>query len=231
VASQEENPLAGLDVHLESTAEQVAGALREAIIEGTLAQGTYLREISLAKRFKVSRNTIREATQILVGERLVTRRMHRGAFVSRLMTDDVHDLYRVRRIVELPAVNGAATMDRTRMHETVRAFAQAISDDDRGGIVAADLQFHREIVASMRSDRLGALFDSLEGELRLCMALVGGAYPDPAGSLREHEAILAALDADSPERAHALLAAHLDQAEVAISGVLGARESAHDPAE
>jgi len=83
----------------------------------------------------------------------------------------------------------------------------------------------------MNSDRLGALFDSLEGELRLCMALVGGAYPDPAGSLREHEAILAALDADSAERAHALLAAHLDQAEVAISGVLAARESAADPAE
>ena len=81
----------------------------------------------------------------------------------------------------------------------------------------------------MSSDRLGALFDSLEGELRLCMALVGGAYPDPAGSLREHEAILAALDHDSPEQARALLAAHLDQAEIAISGVLGARESAQEP--
>jgi DNA-binding GntR family transcriptional regulator len=231
VASQEENPLAGLDVQLESTAEQVAGALREAIIDGNLAQGTYLREVSLAKRFNVSRNTIREATQILVGERLVTRRMHRGAFVSRLVTDDVHDLYRVRRIVELPAIDGAAAMDRTRMHATVRAFAQAIEDDDRPGIVAADLQFHREIVSSMNSDRLGALFDSLEGELRLCMALVGGAYPDPAGSLREHEEILAALDAHSPEQAHALLAAHLDQAEAAISGVLAARESAADPAE
>ena len=127
MASQEENPLAGLDVQLESTAEQVAGALREAIIDGNLAQGTYLREVSLAKRFNVSRNTIREATQILVGERLVTRRMHRGAFVSRLVTDDVHDLYRVRRIVELPAIDGAATMDRTRMHATVREFAQAIT--------------------------------------------------------------------------------------------------------
>lgn len=223
-----ENPLAGLDVQLESTAEQVAGALREAIIGGQLAQGTYLREISLAKRFNVSRNTIREATQILVGERLVTRKMHRGAFVSRLMTDDVQDLYRVRRIVELPAIDGAAATNRTPMHETVRAFARAIEDDDRAGIVAADLQFHREIVASMSSDRLGALFDSLEGELRLCMALVGGAYPDPASSLREHEAILAALDAGSSEEARALLATHLDQAEIAISGVLRARESAQE---
>ena len=181
MASEDDNPLAGLDVQLESTAEQVAGALREAIIDGGLPQGTYLRENSLSKRFNVSRNTIREATQILVGERLVTRRMHRGAFVSRLGAEDVHDLYRVRRIVELPAVGEVATMDHAAMHATVRAFAQAIEDDDRPGIVAADLQFHSEIVSAMSSDRLGALFESLEGELRLCMALVGGAYPDPAG--------------------------------------------------
>ena len=114
MAPEDDNPLAGLDVQLESTAEQVAGALREAIIDGGLAQGTYLREDSLSKRFNVSRNTIREATQILVGERLVTRRMHRGAFVSRLGAEDVHDLYRVRRIVELPAVGEAATMDPPR---------------------------------------------------------------------------------------------------------------------
>ena len=229
MASEDDNPLAGLDVQLESTAEQVAGALREAIIDGGLPQGTYLRENSLSKRFNVSRNTIREATQILVGERLVTRRMHRGAFVSRLGAEDVHDLYRVRRIVELPAVGEVATMDHAALHATVRAFAQAIEDDDRPGIVAADLQFHSEIVSAMSSDRLGALFESLEGELRLCMALVGGAYPDPAATLREHEAILEALDAEDPERARRLLAEHLDDAERSISGVLATRE-AQDPA-
>ena len=74
MASEDDNPLAGLDVQLESTAEQVAGALREAIIDGGLPQGTYLRENSLSKRFNVSRNTIREATQILVGERGARRR-------------------------------------------------------------------------------------------------------------------------------------------------------------
>lgn len=225
MASEEENPLAGLDVQLESTGEQVAAALREAIIDGRLAQGTYLRETSLSKRFNVSRNTIRESTQILVGERLVTRRMHRGAFVSRLGADDVHDLYRVRRIVELPAVPEAAAADRGALHAAVRAFSQATEEDDRPGIVAADLQFHREIVKAMKSDRLGALFDSLDGELRLCMALVGGSYPHPRESLREHEEILAALDRREPDRARELLKAHLDGAERDISGVLATREA------
>jgi DNA-binding GntR family transcriptional regulator len=225
-----DNPLAGLDVHLESTASQVAAALREAIIDGSLPQGTYLREVSLSERFNVSRNTIREATQILVGERLVTRRMHRGAYVSRLAREDVHDLYRVRRIVELPAISEPAAVDREQLRASVKAFAQAIDDDDRTGIVAADLQFHRAIVEGMGSDRLGALFESLEGELRLCMALVGGEYPKPAASLREHEQILAALDEGSAERARELLAAHLGGAERAISSVLAEREATSSPA-
>ena len=223
MATDEENPLAGLDVQLESTAEQVATVLREAIIDGRLGQGIYLREAPLSKRFNVSRNTIREATQILVTERLVTRRMHRGAFVTELGAEDVHDLYRVRRIVELPAVVEAASLDRNGLHAAVRAFAVAVEESDRPGIVAADLQFHRGIVRAMSSDRLGALFDSLEGELRLCMALVGGSYPAPRGSLREHSAILEALDRQQADRARELLKDHLDGAERDIVGVLEQR--------
>src|SRR6476620_595676 len=91
------SPIADLDVRLKSTADQVAAALREAILDGRLAQGTYLREAPLSRKFGVSRNTIREATHILIGERLVTKQMHRGAFVSELDPDDIRDLYRLRR--------------------------------------------------------------------------------------------------------------------------------------
>ena len=81
----------------------------------------------------------------------------------------------------------------------------------------------------MSSDRLGALFDSLEGELRLCMALVGGAYPDPAATLREHEAILAALDADATRNMRARCWRRTwTRPSAAISGVLAAREAAAD---
>ncbi len=72
------NPFTHLDVQLESAADLVAKTLRKAIIDGRLTQGTYLRESPLAEQFRVSRNTIREATQILVGEHLVTKQMHRG---------------------------------------------------------------------------------------------------------------------------------------------------------
>src|SRR6478672_2065019 len=84
-------------VHLrrESTAEQVAAALRELIVSARLAPGTHLREGPLASQLGVSRNTVREAVQILVSRGLVTREIHRCAYVARLTVDDVHDLFRV----------------------------------------------------------------------------------------------------------------------------------------
>jgi DNA-binding GntR family transcriptional regulator len=218
------NPLAALEVQLESTAEQVAGALRSAIIDGRLAPGTYLREVPLAKRFSVSRNTVREATQILVGEGLVTRELHRGAFVSRLGVDDVRDLYRVRRVVELEAIREVVGRDLAAARAAVGALADAIDAGDRAGLVEHDLRFHRELVDLMSSSRLGELFDSVARELRLCLTLVGGtSYDDPAVALAEHRAILEAVEGGDADRAARLLAEHLDAAERNLVRMLEAR--------
>jgi DNA-binding GntR family transcriptional regulator len=225
VTSEGANPLSGLEVQLESTAEQVAGVLRAAIIDGRLAPGTYLRELPLAERFGVSRNTVREATQILVGEGLVTREMHRGAFVSRLGIDDVRDLYRVRRVVELEAIREVVGRDLSGMEAAVSALAQAVEEDDRTAAVEQDLQFHRELVDLMSSSRLGELFESVAGELRLCLTLVGGSsYEDPQIALREHRAVMDALQAGDREGAERLLAAHLDDAERGLVDMLTSGE-------
>jgi DNA-binding GntR family transcriptional regulator len=219
------NPLAGLEVQLESTAEQVAGVLRAAIIDGRLAPGTYLRELPLAERFGVSRNTVREATQILVGEGLVTREMHRGAFVSRLGVDDARDLYRVRRVVELEAIREVVGRDLSGMEAAVRGLAQAVEEDDRTAAVEQDLQFHRELVELMSSSRLGELFESVAGELRLCLTLVGGSfYEDPQIALREHRGIMDAMRAGDGETAERLLAQHLDDAERGLVELLAERD-------
>lgn len=220
------NPLSGLEVQLESTAEQVAGVLRAAIIDGRLAPGTYLRELPLAERFGVSRNTVREATQILVGEGLVTREMHRGAFVSRLGIEDVQDLYRVRRVVELEAIREVVGRDLSGMESAVRALAQAVEEDDRTAAVEQDLQFHRELVDLMSSSRLGELFESVAGELRLCLTIVGGSsYDDPRIALREHRGVLDALRTGDGELAERRLAAHLDNAERGLVELLDSGET------
>jgi DNA-binding GntR family transcriptional regulator len=203
-----------LRLRRESTADQVAGALRELIVRGRLAPGTHLREGPLAAQLGVSRNTVREAVQILVSQGLVTREMHRGAYVSRFTVDDVRDLFRVRRLVELTAVRELAGSEKTvALREALEPLAPAMESGDRIAVAEADLDFHQRLVDLMHSERLGDLYAGVHAELRVCIALAAPAGPDPAALLEDHQVILAALEAGNAKKAAARLERHLDAGE------------------
>src|ERR1700761_9357453 len=53
-----------------SMPEAVASALREAILDGALTPGTWLREAEVAREMKVSRTPVRDAFRILASEGL-----------------------------------------------------------------------------------------------------------------------------------------------------------------
>jgi DNA-binding GntR family transcriptional regulator len=212
----------GVKLQRESTAEQVAGLLREQILLGRLEPGAHLRESTLSEALDVSRNTIREAIQMLVGQGLVTRTMHRGAFVARLTPDDVHDLYRVRRLVELAAVTDATVpgSDLSMLRAAVAALAEAADDRDLAEIVEQDLHFHLGLVETMKSPRLKSLWEAAEGETRLCLAVIDARYVKPRQLVAEHQELLEALQAQDEERGRVLLRAHLDEAETSIVEML-----------
>src|SRR6476661_7095573 len=71
-------------IHRVSVADQVAGILRQRILEGELRPGAALMEIPLASSLGVSRNTMRDAMRILSLEGLLKRNIHRGVLVSQL---------------------------------------------------------------------------------------------------------------------------------------------------
>ena len=98
-------PLAGLGaaIQRQSTTEQAAAALRDAILTGKIPPGTPLREVALAAELGVSRNTVREAARLLGGEGLVRHQMNRGIVVAEITAADVRDIYAARAAVEAAA--------------------------------------------------------------------------------------------------------------------------------
>src|SRR5512133_3967777 len=94
-------------IHRVSVADQVAGILRQRILEGELRPGAALMEIPLAESLGVSRNTLREAMRILSLEGLLKRNMHRGIAVAQLSLRDVQEIYHVRRVLEISAIHAA----------------------------------------------------------------------------------------------------------------------------
>src|SRR5437868_425015 len=111
-------------IHRVSVADQVAAVLRQRILTGELRPGTSLQEISLSSSLGVSRNTMREAMRILSLEGLLRRSIHRGIAVSQLSLEDVQEIYHLRRVLEISAVEAAKAPPPELLRELFAALEQ-----------------------------------------------------------------------------------------------------------
>jgi DNA-binding GntR family transcriptional regulator len=205
--------------------EQVTAALRDEILGGDLPPGTSLREVALAERFAVSRNTVREAIRALVTEGLAQHSMHRGAVVAELSEADVTDLYRARALLESAAAVQAHDLPpaaQAPLEDAVARMAAGAAAGDGQAVTAADLAFHRALVALAGSARLDQFFANLQGELRLLLLWADRDVPD-ARKVDEHRRMLDLVRAGDTAGLQAAVAAHVADAEEVLLRVLRAR--------
>jgi DNA-binding GntR family transcriptional regulator len=203
-----------------STAAKVAGLLRQQIITGRLVPGTQLPEKELAVAADVSRNTLREAFRLLVQERLLVHEFNRGVFVRTLTADDIADIYRARRILEIEGVRNAATAapeDLARVEAAVAEGERAAGLDQWADVGTADLHFHEAVVALCGSPRLSEMMGLLLAELRLAFHHMGSPR-EFHGPYLAHNRLLADLvRAGDLETAERELRAYLDSAEAQLT--------------
>jgi DNA-binding GntR family transcriptional regulator len=197
-----------------SVADRVADELRLQLAEGILLPGTRLTESTIAEDLGVSRNTVREAFAELVSERLVVRQPNRGVFVASLEPGDIHDVYTVRRTIEVSAIRGGGSPEAVA---AVRAaveegkLAAAANDDE--GLGTANQHFHGAIVALAGSRRLNTIMSQVLAEMRLFFHKATLDAHFYSGYLKDNEEICAALEAGELDRAAELLLAYLDRSE------------------
>jgi len=196
-------------------AELAAEAVAAQIIAGRLKPGSRLREVELAAALGVSRNTFREAIKILAGRGLVVLQRHRSAVVATLSADSVRDLYRIRRLLELSAIDAARGSPAEAYHELGAAIAAlaAAADDPGPSVITADLDFHRAIVRLHKSPRIDHSYAACLDELRLGLALIDARTTPLAGLMAEHRRIYGLLLAGQHDECRAALEEHLAASE------------------
>lgn len=195
-------------------AERAADHVRRGILDGTYPFGTRLSEPRISRELNVSRNTLREAFRALAQERLVVHELNRGVFVRVPTTQEVSELYDVRRLVECAAValHPGGNPGLERVIETLERADATAHAEDWVGVGTADIDFHRELTA-LASTRVVVLMQSVWNEMRLAFHVVArpdafhGSYLD-----RNHQILDALVEAGGPVAAE-MLRAYLDEAE------------------
>ncbi len=210
-------------IHRVSVADQVAGILRQRILEGELRPGTALPEIPLASSLGVSRNTMREAVRILALEGLLKRNIHRGVTVARLSRKDVQEIYDLRRMIEVQAILSAKKRSPELMEQlraAVNGYEQAVRSRDWAQAVHWDLQFHTRIIHLRGNKRLENFYQKVIGELRMGMVLVDRSHNDPGGLVPVHRKLYRLLSAGKLKPCADLLLQHLDDSEARLGGIM-----------
>src|SRR5688572_8352344 len=162
-------PRATVRLERVSTSEALVRALTRQILDGTLPAGTWLREVELAEKHGVSRQSLRSALVELVHLGLLQREPHRGVWVPVMTADDVRDLYYVRSLIEVEAARVVATRPEAwpALEEVVQRLERLSPDSSGAEMVDADFDFHRALVAGVGSTRLSRSHEMLCSEIRL----------------------------------------------------------------
>lgn len=215
MTEEEARPIALEVVHQRSLSEEVADRIREGIVTGAFKPGQHLREVDLAEALEVSRSPVRDAFAQLHHEGLVTVRRHRGAVVVGLSSDDIEDLYSLRRSLEGLAVRLAterATPDELdQMRELGSGSGLQPAALKPRQFAEADIAFHDLLYQAAHHARLYACWSMLRPHVFRFLLTRNIAESDyEAIFIGEHAALAEVISSRSAEAATEMIASHLE---------------------
>jgi DNA-binding GntR family transcriptional regulator len=200
----------------EALTEMVAERLRNAILSGALAPGTHLSVPEIARQLGVSRTPAREGLIALEREGLVEPRARTGVAVIAGGTPDILDLLDIREGLEIMTVRRAAErMDAEGVARLRALFAQheiVVEKSDLAAHVELDAAFHGMIREGAGNMRLARQLVQIDQQLRVLNSRLSRARGwSGRAVLRDHKAIIDAIEAGNPDAAERHMRAHIER--------------------
>lgn len=193
--------------------DQVAHALRAALVTGQLRPGELYSAPALAARFGVSATPVREAMLDLVREGLVETVTNRGFRVTAVTERQLDEYTQIRALIEIPVVAGLAAAADPRGLAALRPEAERIvaaaEVADLIGYIEADRRFHLGLLALAGNRHLVEVVGDLRKRSRLYGLTALAERGLLQASAREHLEILDALLVRDETAAHAVMTRHL----------------------
>jgi DNA-binding GntR family transcriptional regulator len=211
------------DGHTRATVDDLTAALREAIVSGTLAPGSWLRQERIAQEYGVSRTPVREALRSLQAQGMVEVVPNQGTRVAGPTLRDIREGYAVRAELEAYAAALAAELASDdqieRMRQAELLFAEGVEHqrekldgiDGRPGWSQANDRFHEAVIEASGNRRLAEMIHFLHDSFprNLTWPTLHGNSHLLQENVDQHGAVLEAIVGHDALRAAAAMRTHV----------------------
>jgi DNA-binding GntR family transcriptional regulator len=157
----------------------VLSELRRAILGGTLAGGTRLRQAALASQLNVSITPVREALRDLATEGLIEFDPYRGSWVRGFDLAKVQELYQLRILLEPVMVRRVMARVTTELFDRADALRQQMErTNDLSVWTELNRDFHATFFDDDKNSRLAQILTGLRDSASAYVGLSLANSPD-----------------------------------------------------
>jgi DNA-binding GntR family transcriptional regulator len=213
--------------------------LRDAILDGTLEAGQWLRQEALARELGVSQMPVREALKRLVAEGLAVRVPYKGVQVVQFSPEDIVDMVTVRIVLESLAVRFATPLitaeELERLKENLREAASYTRPEHMARRRQLNTEFHLSICRASSRRYLVHQVETLWRWFPSVMLYEGIRRQEELSPVRleresqEHWALLNALERRDARVAEEEIRRHIQNLAQELTEVLGISRDMVEP--
>ncbi len=219
----------------QSLADIAYNALVSAIVNQDFEPGAQLSIDGLAKQLAMSNTPVREALMRANGERLVRQKSNHGFIVAELLTtQELRQMFALRHVLETYALSSAtlsaaAVVDLSNAVEQMATATDGVVYNDFKDYLLLDHDFHRILVGMARNSFVLKAWEDLHVHLHLSRLYTGVGLIDGRELVKEHRAILEALERGDQDEAVARLSAHINRVENRLGAFIDHEAGESDP--
>src|SRR5580693_4761908 len=193
--------------------DTVVEHIRRFIVEGVLEPGKKLNERELCETLGISRTPLREALKVLASEGLIEISPNRGASVLKMSEAELRETFELMSGLE--AFSGELAAERITLSEIaeIKALHYAMlacrAQNDLPGYYSRNQAIHDKINEAARNSALRQTYIAVNRRLQALRFRSNFQTPKWDSAIRDHEAMIEALDARDGKRMAEIMRSHL----------------------
>ena len=192
--------------------------LQKDILSGALPDKSKLTEQAVCKRYNVSRTPVREALRQLEADGLIENIPNRGAYITGLSKRDISDLFDLRALFEVQAVEWAIKRMRS---EDIDSLAEVMEfmefytlKEDAAKVLSFNSRFHSLIYEGTGNRKLQRSLEVYQTYLKYSAPHRSYTESDLKTILEEHRAIYEAFESRNAAAGRKAMEYHMEQSKL-----------------